>query len=189
MRHSPSGTNRHRKYANLRQGGSPLSQARNGYREACLQYSVANEDFASCVTGSANPDRVSQWCDWLEEPMDESLVAEVQRDSQADSQLDLRRRSSREQRRLNERRMVIRAQQREFRVSTFSRKFPASDEILHHDQSCRRSPRRSVCSVGRPRKLDHLCRRTRLRRGRDFRPWARKRSTPKRSARCSTKRT
>lgn len=42
-----------------------------------LQYSVAHKDFASCVTGSANPDRVSQWCDWLEEPMDEELVAEV----------------------------------------------------------------------------------------------------------------
>ena len=39
-----------------------------------LQYSVANSAFASCVTGSANPDRVSQWCDWLEEPLDESLV-------------------------------------------------------------------------------------------------------------------
>ena len=42
-----------------------------------LQYSVANPAFASCVTGSANPQRVSQWCDWLEEPMDEKLVADV----------------------------------------------------------------------------------------------------------------
>ncbi|QEG41732.1 aldo/keto reductase [Roseimaritima ulvae] len=42
-----------------------------------LQYSVANESFASCVTGSANPDRVSQWLQWLDEPMDETLVAEV----------------------------------------------------------------------------------------------------------------
>ena len=42
-----------------------------------LQYSVANQSFASCVTGSANPDRVSQWCDWLEEAMDEQLVADV----------------------------------------------------------------------------------------------------------------
>ncbi|MFK8114670.1 MAG: aldo/keto reductase [Rubripirellula sp.] len=42
-----------------------------------LQYSCANKDFASCVTGSANPDRVSQWCDWLEEPMDQKLVDEV----------------------------------------------------------------------------------------------------------------
>ncbi len=42
-----------------------------------LQYSVANEAFASCVTGSANPQRVSQWCDWLEEPIDDQLVTEV----------------------------------------------------------------------------------------------------------------
>jgi aryl-alcohol dehydrogenase-like predicted oxidoreductase len=42
-----------------------------------LQYSVANKDFASCVTGSANPDRVAAWCDWLQEPMDEQLIAEV----------------------------------------------------------------------------------------------------------------
>ena len=42
-----------------------------------LQYSVANQDFASCVTGSANPERVSQWCDWIDEPIDEQLVGEV----------------------------------------------------------------------------------------------------------------
>lgn len=42
-----------------------------------LQYSVANQVFASCVTGSANPDRVTQWCDWLEEPIDQQLVDEV----------------------------------------------------------------------------------------------------------------
>ncbi|TWU57032.1 D-threo-aldose 1-dehydrogenase [Rubripirellula tenax] len=44
-----------------------------------LQYSCANKEFASCVTGSANPERVSQWCDWLDEPMDETLVAEVKK--------------------------------------------------------------------------------------------------------------
>lgn len=42
-----------------------------------LQYSVANKDFASCVTGSANPDRVKQWVDWLNEPLDQSLVVQV----------------------------------------------------------------------------------------------------------------
>lgn len=42
-----------------------------------LQYSAANEDFASCVVGSANPDRVAQWCDWLDEPLDQGLVDEV----------------------------------------------------------------------------------------------------------------
>lgn len=42
-----------------------------------LQYSAAHPGFSSCVTGSASPDRVNQWLRWLEEPMDESLVAEV----------------------------------------------------------------------------------------------------------------
>ena len=42
-----------------------------------LQYSIANKAFASCVTGSASSERVSQWCDWIEEPLDEKLVVEV----------------------------------------------------------------------------------------------------------------
>lgn len=42
-----------------------------------LQFSLANQDFTTCVTGSANPDRVSQWVDWAEQPIDESLLAEV----------------------------------------------------------------------------------------------------------------
>lgn len=42
-----------------------------------LQYSVAHPGFASCVTGSANPERVAQWCDWLEEPIDQRLLGEV----------------------------------------------------------------------------------------------------------------
>ena len=42
-----------------------------------LQFSLANPNFTTCVTGSANPDRVSQWVDWAEEPMDETLLAEV----------------------------------------------------------------------------------------------------------------
>jgi aryl-alcohol dehydrogenase-like predicted oxidoreductase len=42
-----------------------------------LQYAVAHPAFASCVTGSANPARVAQWCDWIDEPLDDKLVAEV----------------------------------------------------------------------------------------------------------------
>ncbi|MEM6690042.1 MAG: aldo/keto reductase [Planctomycetota bacterium] len=42
-----------------------------------LQYCVADENFSSNVTGSANPDRVQQWCQWIDEPIDQSLVAEV----------------------------------------------------------------------------------------------------------------
>lgn len=45
--------------------------------QLALQYSVANPDFATCVTGSANPKRVAQWADWVEQPMDDVLLAEV----------------------------------------------------------------------------------------------------------------
>lgn len=56
--------------AHCRQRGSDIAKL-------ALQYSIANPVFASCVTGSANPDRVKQWVEWMDEPMDETLVAEV----------------------------------------------------------------------------------------------------------------
>ncbi len=46
--------------------------------QLALQFSIANPDFTTCVTGSANPQRVSQWVDWAEIPLDETLLAEVQ---------------------------------------------------------------------------------------------------------------
>ena len=46
--------------------------------QLALQFSLAHPDFTTCVTGSANPDRVSQWADWADQPMDESLLSEVQ---------------------------------------------------------------------------------------------------------------
>ena len=42
-----------------------------------LQFSIANPSFATCVTGSANPNRVQQWVDWAAEPIDERLLIEV----------------------------------------------------------------------------------------------------------------
>ncbi|MBI1374199.1 MAG: aldo/keto reductase [Phycisphaera sp.] len=42
-----------------------------------LQYSIANDDMATCITGSANPDRIAQWAEWAAEPIDEDLLAEV----------------------------------------------------------------------------------------------------------------
>lgn len=52
-------------------------QAGTDIAKLALQFSVANENFATCVTGSANPQRVGQWCDWIEDPIDESLLNEV----------------------------------------------------------------------------------------------------------------
>jgi aryl-alcohol dehydrogenase-like predicted oxidoreductase len=46
--------------------------------QLALQFSIANPDFTTCVTGSANPDRVAQWVDWAEQPLDQNLLAEVQ---------------------------------------------------------------------------------------------------------------
>jgi L-galactose dehydrogenase len=43
-----------------------------------LQFSIANENMTTCITGSANPGRVAQWCEWMQEPLDEQLVKEVQ---------------------------------------------------------------------------------------------------------------
>jgi aryl-alcohol dehydrogenase-like predicted oxidoreductase len=43
-----------------------------------LQFSIANPQFTTCVTGSANPHRVAQWAQWAAEPIDEQLLAEVQ---------------------------------------------------------------------------------------------------------------
>jgi aryl-alcohol dehydrogenase-like predicted oxidoreductase len=43
-----------------------------------LQFSVANEDMTTCITGSANPERIREWARWVEEPIDPKLLADVQ---------------------------------------------------------------------------------------------------------------
>ncbi|MGH7200073.1 MAG: aldo/keto reductase [Planctomycetaceae bacterium] len=42
-----------------------------------LQFSIANPDMTTCVTGSANPERVRQWAEWAAGPLDEQLLEEV----------------------------------------------------------------------------------------------------------------
>lgn len=46
--------------------------------QLAVQFSVAHPDMTTCITGSANPDRVAQWVDWINKPMDTTLLAEVQ---------------------------------------------------------------------------------------------------------------
>lgn len=43
-----------------------------------LQFSVAHPDMTTCVTGSANPKRVREWARWVEEPLDQQLLKDVQ---------------------------------------------------------------------------------------------------------------
>ena len=42
-----------------------------------LQFSIRNPDMTTCITGSANPERVKQWAAWAAEPIDEQLLAET----------------------------------------------------------------------------------------------------------------
>jgi L-galactose dehydrogenase len=43
-----------------------------------LQFSLANLDITTTISGSANPANIRKWADWAAEPLDQELLAEVQ---------------------------------------------------------------------------------------------------------------
>ena len=43
-----------------------------------LQFSCANPEIATTIAGSANPENIRQWVKWIEEPIDQELLREVQ---------------------------------------------------------------------------------------------------------------
>ena len=43
-----------------------------------LQFSLAHPDIATTIAGSANPANIRQWAQWAAEPLDETLLREVQ---------------------------------------------------------------------------------------------------------------
>jgi len=43
-----------------------------------LQFSCAHPDIATTIAGSANPENIRRWAQWLAEPLDETLLREVQ---------------------------------------------------------------------------------------------------------------
>jgi aryl-alcohol dehydrogenase-like predicted oxidoreductase len=43
-----------------------------------LQFSVANPDISSTIAGSANPENIRKWAQWVAEPIDPGLLSEVQ---------------------------------------------------------------------------------------------------------------
>jgi aryl-alcohol dehydrogenase-like predicted oxidoreductase len=45
--------------------------------QLALQFSVANENMTTCVVGSANPDNVRKWAEWVEKPIDQELLDQV----------------------------------------------------------------------------------------------------------------
>jgi L-galactose dehydrogenase len=42
-----------------------------------LQFSLANPDIATTISGSANPKNIRNWAKWAEEPLDQGLLTEV----------------------------------------------------------------------------------------------------------------
>lgn len=44
-----------------------------------LQFSCSNPDIATTIAGSANPENIRKWVEWLSEPMDHQLLTEVQK--------------------------------------------------------------------------------------------------------------
>ena len=46
--------------------------------QLALQFSCEHEGLATTVAGSANPDNIRKWAEWLEQPIDRELLAEVQ---------------------------------------------------------------------------------------------------------------
>ena len=61
-----------------KQAAARCTEAGVDVAQLALQFSVANEDMTTCVTGSANPNRVRQWAEWIEQPLDEELLKDVQ---------------------------------------------------------------------------------------------------------------
>ena len=43
-----------------------------------LQFSIANPDITTTVSGSANPNNIRNWAKWAAEPLDTGLLREVQ---------------------------------------------------------------------------------------------------------------
>ena len=45
--------------------------------QLALQFSCAHQDLATCIAGSANPDNVRKWAEWIDQPIPEDLLRAV----------------------------------------------------------------------------------------------------------------
>lgn len=64
--------------AAARQAAAHCTRRGADIAKLALQFSVANPDIATTVAGSANPENIRRWAQWIAEPIDEKLLAEVQ---------------------------------------------------------------------------------------------------------------
>jgi aryl-alcohol dehydrogenase-like predicted oxidoreductase len=45
--------------------------------QVALQFSIANPRITTCIAGSAAPQRIQQWAEWIEQPLDDRLLSQV----------------------------------------------------------------------------------------------------------------
>ncbi len=64
--------------AAARQAAALCASRGSDIAKLALQFSIAHDDIATTVAGSANPQNIRRWAQWAEEPIDRELLAEVQ---------------------------------------------------------------------------------------------------------------
>ncbi len=63
--------------AAARKAADLCAKRKSDIARLALQFSVANPDIATTISGSASPEHIRNWAKWVAEPMDEQLFAEV----------------------------------------------------------------------------------------------------------------
>jgi L-galactose dehydrogenase len=61
-----------------RQAAALCAQRGVDIAQLALQFSLANPDISTTVSGSANPANIRKWAEWAAQPIDRQLLAEVQ---------------------------------------------------------------------------------------------------------------
>ena len=65
--------------AAAREAAALCAKRGNDIAKLALQFSIANPDITTTVAGSANPENIRNWAKWAAEPMDQQLLADVQK--------------------------------------------------------------------------------------------------------------
>ena len=64
--------------AAARQAAELCASRGSDIAKLAVQFSCANPDITTTVAGSANPKNIRNWAEWLSEPIDQQLLADVQ---------------------------------------------------------------------------------------------------------------
>jgi len=65
--------------AAARQAAELCAKRGSDIAKLALQFSCANPDISTTIAGSANPDNIRKWAQWIAEPIDRELLRDVQK--------------------------------------------------------------------------------------------------------------